>query len=334
MAVTLDQLLASPDQYFYAFEGDHAVFVPMDRAAYRASYFLDQRIAPAAHGSTMVPVAALLAHPLPALPVHWIFHIAHCGSTLLARALEALDEGPGDGPGEGLVLREPAALRQLALAPDPARLRLALELLARRYSGARTTLIKANVPVNVVLDDIAAADPQARALMLYCALPDYLLAILRTPQHRAWLRGVTTQLAGQLGDLTALNVGELSDGELGAALWRAQMQRFAAALELLPHARSLDAERFFAAPAPVLYAAAQLFEVPASAAATRAVADGPLFQTYSKNAGAAFDNAARLARRRALASDLAPEIAAAERWLARAAPDIATVMAKLARAAL
>ena len=321
MAVTLDQLLASPDQYFYAFEGDHAVFVPMDRAAYRASYFLDQRIAPAADGSTIVPVAALLARPMPALPVHWIFHIAHCGSTLLARALEAL--------GDGLVLREPAALRQLALAPDPARLRLALGLLARRYPGAPATLIKANVPVNFMLADIAAADPQARALLLYCALPDYLLAILRTPQHRAWLRGVTGQLAGPLGNLTGL-----SDGELGAALWQAQMQRFAAALALLPGARSLDAERFFARPAPVLQAAAQLFELPASAAGIEAVAGGALFRTYSKNPAAAFDNATRLARRRSLASELAPEIAEAERWLARQAPDIDAALAAISGAAL
>ena len=64
------------------------------------------------------------------------------------------------------------------------------------------------------------------------------------------------------------------------------------------------------------------------------VAGGTLFQTYSKNPAAAFDNAARLARRRALASELAPEIAPAGRWLVRTAPDIEADIAAITRAAL
>ena len=46
MALTLDDLYASPDHYLHSFEGDSAVFVPMDREAYRRSIFLDGRIQP------------------------------------------------------------------------------------------------------------------------------------------------------------------------------------------------------------------------------------------------------------------------------------------------
>ena len=76
----------SPDRYLYEFAGDDAVIVPMDRAAYRRSIFLDARISPASEAAEMVPVSALAAPagPGPA----WIFHVAHCGSTLLARALD------------------------------------------------------------------------------------------------------------------------------------------------------------------------------------------------------------------------------------------------------
>ena len=312
---------ASPDHYLYAFEGDEAVFVAMDRAAYRRSIFLDHRISPAAEVSTRLPVAELATTSASTLPTQWIFHVAHCGSTLLARALEAL--------GEGLVLREPLALRQLGLAPDPARLKLALALLSRRYSADQATLIKANVPVNFLLGEIAAADETARAVFLYCQLEDYLLAILRSANHRAWLRGVTGQLAGHFGELN-----QLSDGELGAALWLAQLRRFAAALERMPNARSLDAERFFAEPDEVLAAAAQLFQIPASAAAIGAVTEGPLFKTYSKNPAFAFDNAARLARRDALSSELADELAAAAEWVERTAPDIAATLARIEAAGL
>jgi len=42
---------------------------------------------------------------------------------------------------------------------------------------------------------------------------------------------------------------------------------------------------------------------------------GPLFSTYSKNPALAFDDAARRQRQAAQAAALAPEIAAAHRWV-------------------
>src|SRR3954468_2412077 len=87
MALTLDDLFASPDHYLHSFENDAALFVAMDRAAYHRSIFLDGRISP--KGGTMtLPFAMLRGKaPRPA-PTGWIFHVAHCGSTLLARALD------------------------------------------------------------------------------------------------------------------------------------------------------------------------------------------------------------------------------------------------------
>ncbi|MEQ1689177.1 MAG: hypothetical protein ABL874_11450, partial [Sphingopyxis sp.] len=175
MALTLDPLFGSPDHYLHSFEGDAALFVPMDRTAYRRSIFLDQRISPA-EGQVVRVSQGLLVQAPAACPTGWIFHMAHCGSTLLARALDEL--------GGGLMLREPLALRQLALQPDlGAMLAPTLALLSRRYPVSDATVIKANVPVNFMLDRISASDPQARAIFLYCRLPDYLCAILRSDQH-------------------------------------------------------------------------------------------------------------------------------------------------------
>lgn len=325
----LDRLASSPDYYFYAFEGDDAVFVTMDRAAYHRSIFLDQRISPAAEESVRVPVAQLAGKLPAAQATNWIFHVAHCGSTLLARALEALGDGPTDLPGEALVLREPLALRQLGLVPDRARLELTLALLSRRYPKGGATLIKANVPVNFLLSEIAQADPSARAVFLYCGLQDYLLAILRSANHRAWLRGVTGQLSSHLGELA-----QLSDAELGAALWLAQMRHFAASIERMPNARSLDAEQFFAQPARTLAAAADCFVIPTSSAAIETVAGGPLFSTYSKNPAIEFNNSLRLARREALMRDIADELAEAQEWVERTAPDFVAVIRVTTEAAL
>lgn len=319
MTASLDQLCRSPDGYLHSFEGVEAVFVPMDRAAYRRSIFLDRRISTAGPGGWRVPSAQLAEAAPASLPCDWIFHIAHCGSTLLARALDEL--------GGKLVLREPFALRQLALDGNAALLEPTLALLARRYPGEGPVLIKANVPVNFLLPAIVGARPQALAVLLYSELADYLLAILRSDNHRAWLRNVTGLLADAIAEPLPA-----TDAELAALLWIAQLRRFAGALEAWPQARSLEAEAFFTRPAETLTAAAALFGQP-SAAIPELVA-GPLFNTYSKNPGQAFDNAARLERRAAVAGELAGEIALAERWIDAHAADAAEVLAAIRRRSL
>lgn len=321
MALTLDELCRSPDHYLHSFAGDDALFVPMDRAAYRRSIFLDDRISPAGQGAMRVPVDALIPALRPAEPVDWIFHVAHCGSTLLARALDEL--------APNLVLREPLAMRQMAFGADDTGVGLVRMFLGRRYDPALPTLVKANVPVNFLIERIITAGTSDRALLLHFALEDYLLAILRNPNHRAWLRRVTGELAAYLGDL-----GELSDAECGAALWLAQTRRFAAALTASEAAMVLDAERFFAEPGVVLAAVTRHFGREAGKAEINALIAGPLFSTYSKNPGVAFANADRVSRRAGLTRELAPEIEQASDWIERTAPDLPDLLETLAARSL
>lgn len=323
MSPSIDQLRASPDYYLHSIEGDDAIIVPMDLAAYQRSIFLDRRISPAGEGGFRVPFAAL--GPVAATPpqLGWIFHVAHCGSTLLARALDEL------AGGANLVLREPLALRQLSFARDPAQLKVVLASLARRYPGGGRTLIKANVPVNFILPEIAVSDPAAPAILLKLDLPDYLLAILRSDQHRLWLRNIVGQLAAELG-----LAGDVSDAQAAAALWLGQMRRFVAAADQMPNARSLDAEQFFGDPAATLLAAAALLGVDTTQAYVATLVAGPLFSTYSKRPDVAFDNTARLERRDHLAQALAGEIAQAQEWVARTAADAPALRDALAAIAL
>jgi hypothetical protein len=301
---TIERLFASPDHHFFAFEGDLAVFRTMDRDAYHHSIFLDQRIAAVDHAEVRVPVAALTAfrdsRGIAAPRTAWIFHVAHCGSTLLARAL--------DRPEGNLVLREPRPLRQLGLTRDPAgdawraRLRLAAALAGRRYRPEAATIVKANVPVNFIAADLLALDPAAPAILLYFPLRAYLLAILRSTAHRRWVVNVTTQL--DLADVAGLDVAERA-----AALWLAQMRIYAALLAQYPGVRSLHADELLDAPQPALAAAAAYFGVDAELDADA------LLATYSKVPGQPFDNAARLRLRADSAALLGPEIDRARRWL-------------------
>jgi len=282
--------------------------VPMNREAYARSLFMDRRIEALPGEPALVPVRALteLAAEARVSGVGWIFHIAHCGSTLLARAL--------DRPGDTLVLREPVPLRELGVeaahgaAPDwGQRLRLSVAMLARCYPGEARVIVKANVPVNLIVDDLMGFDPAAPAIFLYYALDEYLAAILRSPVHRGWVERVTDNLAGGLarwcGGVTGLSVAERA-----AALWLAQMRIYADALGRFEHARSLDAEQLFNAPERAVGAAYAHFGVPINAASLDALIAGPLFTSYAKGPHIAFGNAERLARQAAVRATLGDEL--------------------------
>lgn len=318
---TIEALVASPDHFLFGFEGEQAIFAPMDREAYHRSIFLDRRISPAGPEMVAVPIAPLVQAEADQAPPSgrngWIFHIAHCGSTLLARALDRIHDS--------LVLREPMALRQLGVeaARSPAsarsptwnsRLQLAVHLSGRRYRPEAPVVVKANVPVNFIAADILALAPEAPAIFLHFPLRAYLLAILRSADHRQWLSNVTGQiepaLAGLVGDLDGAGIPERA-----AALWMAQMRLYADALERFPGGKSLNADALFDAPGPAVAAAAAHFGIEIGEADVEAIVNGPLFSTYSKAPGEAFDNRRRLEMRAETARLLGPEIDSARRWV-------------------
>lgn len=302
--LTIERLFASPDHHLFAFEGDLAMFRTMDRGAYHRSIFLDQRIAAVNDEEVRVPVEALTAfrdgHGIAAPRTAWIFHVAHCGSTLLARAL--------DRPQGNLVLREPRPLRQLGLTRGPggdawrARLRLAAALAGRRYRPDAATIVKANVPVNFIAADLLALDPSAPAILLYFPLRAYLLAVLRSPAHRQWVVNITTQLQPASAGVDV--------AERAAALWLAQMHIYDDLLARYPGTRSLNADELLGAPRPALAAAAAHFGAEVAQAEL-----GALLATYSKSPGLTFDNDARLSLRAENARALGPEIERARRWV-------------------
>lgn len=317
MQLKIGDLFASPDHYLHAFEGDQAVFLDMDRAAYQRSIFVDGRIQPASKRMLRVPVAPLITfndrHKTGSPDPGWIFHVAHCGSTLLARAL--------DRPGQSLSIREPIPLRQLGVeaAGGPptisdahARLRLTRDLLGRRYVGEEGVVVKANVPVNAILAPLTSGRPDVRAVVLYFPLEPYLAAILRSPNHRRWVDSVTAEMAGAVGpELIGLDLP--TTAQRAAALWLVQMRAFEALLSDCPQTFSLDADSLFDAPRDSVAAAAELFGAPFEPKTLDAVVEGPLFARYSKNPDVAFSNSDRLARRKNVFDSLSDDLRSARR---------------------
>ena len=311
--MNLQSLLSSPDQYLQSFDQADAVFFEMDRDAYARSIFLDRRILAKDMNYRRTPLADLLAGaeaaPEPA-PINYIFHIAHCGSTLLARALDLKEQN--------LVLREPFILRQLGVdaangggAEFERKIRLARVLLGRRYTQNGPVIVKANVPVNFMIASLMDPQAQQPAIFLHYGVEDYLLAILRSPMHRNWVQHVSNELGAGIEGRT----GADSEPIAAARLWLTQMKQFEAALAAYPSARSLNAEALFETPKPVLAAAFELFGQPQSAETIEAIVASDLFSRYSKDPRHQFDNAQRIERREKLKVELAAELEAGRAWV-------------------
>jgi hypothetical protein len=185
--IEISELFNNPDYYLFGWENGDALFLNMNREAYARSIFFDDRIAPLNEQVTRVALAPLLAAlsqmPTKAPRIGWIFHMAHTGSTLLARAL--------DRPGKNLVVREPVTLRALGVEACTSHsenwgslLDMAVQMLGRRYAKGEAVIVKGNVPVNGIISDLLAKSPSPRALLLHFGLDDYLIAILRSANHR------------------------------------------------------------------------------------------------------------------------------------------------------
>lgn len=325
--MTLPSLLNSPDLYVQSFDRAEAIVFEMDRDAYQRSIFLDRRIAARTMEHKRVQRSELLAATKDAAagPINYIFHIAHCGSTLLARAL--------DLPGQTLVLREPYTLRQLGVEAasgieDEATVRMMRVLLGRRYNAVRPVIVKANVPVNFMIPNLMRPQAEQAAIFLHYALDDYLLAILRSQMHRDWVQHVSNELKPGIEKLTGARAADESVAVSAARLWLAQILQFEQALAAYPNSKSLSAEDMFETPKAVLDAAFALFGQPQSEETLAAIVSSDLFTRYSKDPRHKFDNAQRVARRAKLQEELAPELEAGRAWAMARAEQLPARLAK------
>lgn len=164
-------------------QGDRVLMLRMSDAQRRAAAFLDRRGIPANAEGIWVPRATLGPPPgVAAQAPAWIFHIGHCGSTLLSRLLEAW---PGNQ-----VLREPLPLRALAAAlaqggeagrPVPQWLGQLVPWWNRPLPPRMRTVIKATSSCNALIESVLGATPGSRLLLLDMPLQPYLATLVKSP---------------------------------------------------------------------------------------------------------------------------------------------------------
>lgn len=324
----LREVFEKPDLFLWQFDGQEALFVNMDRNAYYNSIFCDQRISARNNEITRMDCSQLI-DSLPTRPsresrLNFIFHIAHCGSTLLARALDIEDKN--------IVYREPAVLRQLGAEAASAfygkeppsawqgKLDLSLALLDRSYAKGAPIIIKANVPVNFIIKAVLEHGAESRAILLYSNLENYLLAVLKSSSHRAWVASIFSELGNAIESimgLTAKQRASLSIAETAGCVWLVQMSIFSEVAEKYPGVRTLDGEIFYDNPEDTLRMSFELFRQPVDGESIAGIVNSDLFTRYSKDPRQAYDNETRLAQRETIRARLAGDIEKARDWVGK-----------------
>jgi hypothetical protein len=171
----LNDLLDNPDRFLFHLDDEQAYFVQMNRSAFYRTIFCDSRIKPLSRTIQPVNLEQLIlafeARENPQPEISYIFHMAHVGSTLLARGL--------DIPGKNVVYREPQVLRQLGVVAANKQgrqdvstrwkqlLKLTTHLLSKSYGETQKVFVKANVPVNFLIPQLMDSHPDSPAILLY-----------------------------------------------------------------------------------------------------------------------------------------------------------------------
>jgi len=289
------RLAQGPTQFVHSLDAprDLLLLIELAEAELRGASFLDQRVLTPKTWGRWLPFADVAGSLDPGArdDAHYIFHIGHVGSTLIARLL-------GELPGI-LSLREPLLLRDLAAqiamrdavdAPwDPAslpdRARSIRRLLARTTRGDERAIIKATSFTSEIAADLVTG--QARAMLLFARPESYMTTILAGDNSRAELAAITLtrlpRLAGRLDDMPYRS-WSLNEGERVAIGWVTEMLSLQAAANALPTDAVLwvDFDAFLAEPAEQLVRIAHHFGLGLPAGEANRLAASPIMQRYSK----------------------------------------------------
>ncbi len=250
-----------------------AVFTPMTEESYRASSFLDNRIVRAGDKDVIADLDDLMdlasRHPGGRRIIHYLFHVGHCGSTLLSRIL-----------GERtcyLALREPPLLMGLSRSARAlgrpgfpiseqrweSLKALSLMTLGKTWRSGQTPLVKPTSHAGNLIPTLMRHSGQERAVLLYVDLETYLATMLRPHarrETRLYARDFRVREFSSLVPGAPQTTDEYTEGQLAAMSWLMHAREMAAALDdpdIAPRCLPVHFESFVADPRSVT---AQIFE--------------------------------------------------------------------------
>lgn len=312
---------------------EQVYLLQVDTGFYEQAAFLDQRaMRQGMQGGWFEfdAVREAVAHA-PARDMGLIFHIGHCGSTLISRAL-------GLTPGLFSV-REPLPFRDLAMAwaerdapwaPRPATtlledLELMRALWARTPALEQTSVVKATSFCSLLAAPWLQHFEGDRAVCLAMAPDLYIATVLGAQGYVVDLVGGARPRMAGLAEATGASlapVHELSPGEVAAMTFAAELVAMnAAAVQAPSRVLRVDFDRYLAAPGEVLQAIALHFGRPIDPATLPGLLANPVLGRYSKATDYPFSADERQRRLRESRAANRAEIDRGMAWLRTFAAD-------------
>lgn len=286
----IDGIAASPDLFIHQFDvaGDRALIIRLSTEQLRKASFLDERALGQGVDGGWAPWRDIepSARRAAAANVSFIFHIGHCGSTLISRLLEDVSGARS--------LREPLAIRQLAIVaadiPDGLSLWTSamfddrLDLYLRTSSKGAKTVIKATSWCGGLADLT-----RGPAIFCYSAPQAFIATMLGGANNPIDLKLNASirlrRLRRLCGDPEVADIAALSPGELAAMSWATETATICAAAKRDPSRfLALEFDGFLSRPEEALAAALSHLSLPAPLKKIEAALAGPLMRTYSKDA--------------------------------------------------
>lgn len=235
---------------------DRVLLIRMSPQDYADASFLDQRLLQGVRPRAWFAwehIQERMGGSVDGTPAHYIFHVGHCGSTLVSRVLGELGLLP---------LREPLVLRTFAeLLADPgsahgrwdsrvfeSRLKLTLRLFAR---GSFPKAVKASSFCNDLLPAILASNPAVRATIVYAAPRQYVANMMAGSNSRLDLKALMPmrlqRLTARIGSAPAA-LQEMSPGVAAAVSWASEMAALATGMDRAGESRirAIDFDAFLA----------------------------------------------------------------------------------------
>ena len=318
------------------FVNRNGLVAKFDEEGYRRASFLDHRAFIRDTDAVWLPFERLFreAAALPPQPApHAIFHVSHCGSTLVSRLVAEL---PGCLPvRESMVALGLAAIRRDLDRPEcrvdtPTWDRLfdaALRFLSRTYRPGQRAVLKFTSACGNLAAPILQRSAGSKALLMHTDLETWLTVMLRDENVRQNGRYYAPDWLKDMHALTGrrdLRLAVLGDAQQFAVNWLAGMLQFERAIQQYPgRTRRCDFEPFLVDPATGLKEVGGFFDLDTARAGE--IAAGPLLKSYAKNPAKPFDRDTRDRELKDARQRVGAEIRAGMQFAEKLCNEIATL---------
>lgn len=287
--------------------------------AQRADFpFLSEKNVGALGDVCAIPTREINLSAVPQGPIHFIFHSAFCGSTLLTQTLADVGMSPLSEP--QLLNDMIGAVRRGMPGRDVAeRLDKALALLGRPQPGKAAVLVKPSNLVNSLARGMLALRPKSRAIFLYAPLEIFLISVARKGlECRLWVRELMEyQIELGMADFgySARDYFRMSDLQIAALGWLVQFRLFHMIQQEADASRlmAIDSETLTQSAAKILPQICRHLDPNMEEARVAAAVESPALRRHSKS-GSSYSAEDRLKERESALAAHADEIAKVVYW--------------------